>query len=128
MIDDRVIAEFRRAHAAMIIRILNANEDLSERMDQEGITLEWDRAEDVLYVTLGDPRPSLTESVRNTIYLRVHPDTLKLHGVEFHHAAALASQSPKLAALLELAEQQAGAPLKIPRRFAQDLRELVSAR
>ena len=128
MIDDSVMAEYRRAHAELIIRILDANEDLPERMDQEGITLEWDRAEDILYVTLGDPRPSLTESVRNTTYLRVHPDTLKLHGVEFHHAAALASRSPKFAALLALAEKQAGAPLKIPRRLAQDLRELVGAR
>lgn len=48
------------------------------------ITLDFDSATHILSVTIGEPLPYLTEQLDGSTYLRVDPDTVRIHGLEIH--------------------------------------------
>jgi hypothetical protein len=62
--------------------IRQANLDLADRIDQEGITLEFNPEADVLSITIGAPKPSVTEPIFDDVMCRVAPRTLKITGFE----------------------------------------------
>ena len=126
-----MMVDLKAAHDAMLRRIIDANTDLRERLTTLPVQMVYEADEDVLYVDFGDPQPSATESVENSLYLRVHPETLKLHGIELHHFSRRLPESPPLRALLALIVHMA-APAdrtleEIPGQVAQRIRELLPA-
>jgi uncharacterized protein YuzE len=62
--------------------IRKANHDLAERMTTEKVMLAYNPEADVLSITVGTPRPALTEPVGGDVMYRVDPDTLKILGFE----------------------------------------------
>lgn len=62
--------------------IRRANFDLAERIEVEEVTLDYNPEADVLSITIGEPRPAVTEPLFDDIMYRVDPDTLKIVGVE----------------------------------------------
>jgi len=89
-----MISEFERAHAALINEIIAANQDFAERAANATLRVIFDSDEDLFIFELGGPQASMTESVHNTIFLRVDPNTLKLNGIEFYNCRKLAETEP----------------------------------
>ena len=58
------------------------NFDLSDRIMAEGITLDYNPEADVLTITIGDPRPAITDPLLDGVMFRVDPDTKKITGFE----------------------------------------------
>lgn len=69
----------RPLDAAEISRV---NYDLSDRIMNEGITLDYNPEADVLSITIGDPKSAITEPWLDDAMYRVDPDTLKIVGIE----------------------------------------------
>lgn len=57
-----------------------ANLDLTERLFYEGVRLVYDEDGDTLLVTIGQEQPAITTHVIDGVYLRIHPETLKIVG------------------------------------------------
>lgn len=51
--------------------------------------VEYDAEDDILYLTVGEPKESTTESLDNTVYVRTDPETGALHGIEIWHYSKL---------------------------------------
>jgi uncharacterized protein YuzE len=138
---DQVAEQLRAEHRAFIERIVAANQNLADLLSREPLTLEWDAEGDILYLTLGKPRESTTENLTDCAYIRVDPETLELHGLEFHYATEQLEEFPHLRKSLQAAARLTKTPLdRLPPALAgedvpadaatvaQSLRELVSAR
>jgi hypothetical protein len=67
----------------------------------------YDREDDVLVITIGGPAEAITESVSNTFFLRVDPDTLKLVGIEVSVVKTLIARQPEF---LDLFADATGVP------------------
>jgi uncharacterized protein YuzE len=48
---------------------------------EEMTTLFYDREGDVLYITIGEPRPAISRELDNDVLLRVEPNTGKIVGM-----------------------------------------------
>jgi uncharacterized protein YuzE len=132
-------------HRAWLPRILATNEDLADRIQALGVSVDYDEDDDALFIYFGPPVEALTESVNGVVYIRVDPDTLKIYGVEvwgvrsliteaaaglrlwWHATEALTArpreQVPASPDRMVTAEQM---PLPVvSERLADDIRELV---
>lgn len=47
----------------------------------KGLTFEYDEHADVLYISVGDPRPALSEELDDGVVVRRDPDTKKVVGL-----------------------------------------------
>ena len=56
------------------------NRDLGDRLTDLGLTLTYDEDGDTLLVSIGDGGDTLTEQVLDEVFVRIHPDTLKIQG------------------------------------------------
>jgi hypothetical protein len=74
--------DLEAAHQAELRAIAAGNDDLGERARELGVTVTYDREDDLLTLTLGPAREAVTESVDNTLYVRVNPETRKILGFE----------------------------------------------
>lgn len=63
-------------------KVRQANFDLSDRMEEEGLTLSYDPEGDVLSIIIGEPREAITEPMVDDIMYRIDPETLKIVGFE----------------------------------------------
>ena len=116
----------------VVKRFLNANEDLEERVRSLLICASYDPEEDLFTLTLGEVQPAITESIRNHIYLRLDPPSMKLVGIEIPDLTTRIFDDPLVKtiwhstqALLGPAEGGKGTP-EPEFKWAQELRELVS--
>ena len=57
-----------------------ANLDLAERLYSEGVFITYDEDGDTLLITIGQGQPAITTHVVDGIYVRIHPETLKVVG------------------------------------------------
>lgn len=64
------------------MKIIEANQDLGERLESEDVDLRYDRAFDILLVTIGKPIEAITETLRDGLQLRLHPESLKISAFE----------------------------------------------
>jgi uncharacterized protein YuzE len=117
-------AALEREHRDSLAAILNANQDLAERIQRLGVTADYDPSDDVLYISIGPSTAAVAESIDNTIFLRVEPDTLKLASIEVWGVRSAAPTDSKVVALLLDLVHRAGAPA--PERLAADIRELIA--
>jgi len=74
-------------HNEALQEILKANEDLADRMRSLSYHMLYDREDDTLTVTFGEPEEAITESSANRMYLRFEPETLKIVGFEIPHVS-----------------------------------------
>lgn len=93
---DQVMEALDREHLAVLARIRAANADLQERLESLGVTVSYDREDDVLMLLFGRPEEAMSESIDNTLLLRVHPETLKIVGVEVVGLRAHLADRPDL--------------------------------
>ena len=138
-------------HHEWLLHILAANQDLAERIQTLGVSVDYDEEDDALFITFGPPVEALTESLDGITYLRVDPDTLKIYGLEvwgFRMFVAQVAAGARLwwhateTFIAGLRKRLAGSPKstaapKVPaehvslpvasERLAKDIRELVGA-
>lgn len=130
------VDELRRAHDELVARLLDRLPELAARMEQAGALVSYDDEDDTLTITLGSPEPAITESVDNTVFLRVRPGTTEIVGLELVGIRALAEEHPKtVLALLRLLQAApahfAGETMSPPdrqKRLIGGLYDLVASR
>ncbi len=59
---------------------IKANVDLSERLFNEGVLVDYDRDSDTLFLTIGEGTEAVSEQLIDGIYLRIEPSNLKIVG------------------------------------------------
>jgi hypothetical protein len=76
--------ESRRIKTELSQKVLRANADLADRMDREGLDIEYSTEDDYLRVTIGQARPSIGISWPDEIYsiAMVDPDSHLINAVE----------------------------------------------
>ncbi len=87
-------------HAASLREVAAANRDLRSRLTELSVRVLHDRDDDTFILTIGEPQEAITESVRNRLYYRLDPDTLKIVGIEIPHVSRRLADDPLLASLL----------------------------
>jgi hypothetical protein len=87
-------------HETIMAAIRAANDDLEARVLSLGLHVAYDRADDTLILTIGPLVEATTESIANTVLVRVDPDTLKCVGLEVLGFKALLRERPPLPASL----------------------------
>ena len=87
-------------HEAMLAAIRAANDDLDVRILALGLHVAYDREDDTLILTIGPLVEATTESIANTVLVRVDPDTLKCVGLEVIGFKALLRERPPMPASL----------------------------
>ena len=76
-------------------------------------------------VTLGEPQEAVMESVRNRLYLRVDPETLKIVGIEIPHVSRRLQDDPVLTEFLRRVFPIASSEAAPAMQLAGALRDLV---
>ena len=84
-IDDAFLRNLRDAFAADLIKIVNANADLAERLRSAHVTAAYDLEEDFLDVRLDGASNAESVMLVEDLWLRLNPDDRKLVGVELEH-------------------------------------------
>ena len=74
----------RRIKADLSRKVMLANADLAQRMDAEGIEIEYSPEDDYLRVTIGQPRPSIGISWPDDIYsvAMIDPESHQINALE----------------------------------------------
>lgn len=62
--------------------LAQANYDLLDRIEREGIALYYNHEADTLSLVIGEPREGVTEPMIDDIFCRLDPESLKVIGVE----------------------------------------------
>jgi uncharacterized protein YuzE len=94
-----------------IQQILAENADFGRRVRSLGVHASYDPEDDLLSVVLGEPVPAITESVDNTLYVRIDPTSRKIVGFEvFDLRSHLAEQPSYLDIILSLLNLINGRP------------------
>ncbi|MBM2811672.1 MAG: hypothetical protein HW416_2431 [Chloroflexi bacterium] len=114
-------------HVASVRTVIDANLDLQERLASLSLCVVHDREDDLFTLTIGEPQEAVTESVRNRLYFRVDPDTLKIVGIEIPHVSARLNDDPLLEGFLRRFLPLAGPEQTPAIEAARELRELVKA-
>jgi uncharacterized protein YuzE len=60
--------------------VTKQNSDLGERLTKDGLYITYDEDGDTLLVTIGKGGHATTEQVLDDIFIRIHPETLKIQG------------------------------------------------
>lgn len=129
------VDELRRAHAAMVARLRDRLPELAARMEQAGVEVSYDEEDDTLALTIGAPEPAITESIDNTVFLRLRPGTTEIVGLEVVGVRTLVAEHPEtIPALLRLLQ---AAPARFTpgtissperqQRLVSGLRDLVAS-
>ena len=63
-------------------KLLSANRDYLDRIEQEGMQVVYDAALDTLFVEIGGPREALSEHAGDNVMVRIDPETLHIVGLE----------------------------------------------
>lgn len=132
---EMAVDELRRAHDAMVARLRDRLPELAARIEQAGVEVRYDPADDTLALTIGAPEPAITESIDNTVFVRVRPGTTEIVGLELVDVRTLAKEHPEMVpALLRLLQAAparftpgAASPPERQQRLLSGLRGLVAA-
>ena len=112
-------------HRESLRAIFGANEDLGRRLGSLSVSVVYDREDDTVVVTLGEPQEAVMESVRNRLYLRVDPETLKIVGIEIPHVSRRLQDDPVLTEFLRRVFPIASSEAAPAMQLAGALRDLV---
>ena len=64
----------------LLTKLREANQDFFSGQPTAPTEMDYDEAEDVLYISVGEPRLALTLNVGDGLMLRYEPETMKLVG------------------------------------------------
>jgi hypothetical protein len=120
------VKELIEEHSASVRAIIDANLDLQDRLASSSLCVVHDRDEDLFTLTIGGPQEAITEGVRNRLYLRVDPDTLKIVGIEIPHVSARLEDDALLSGFLHRFVPLAGPESTSAVKTAEELRSLVT--
>ena len=96
-----VIAEWERERQEFWEQIRAANADIAERSMRLGGAVWYDRDDDWLVLTLGEPTEAATYELDDFLRLRYDPETLKIVGLEVTPLADVVVGRPDMRRLLE---------------------------
>jgi hypothetical protein len=116
--EQNLIDSMRADYQALITEIVDANQDLKERLIGSRLDVVYDSEEDMFFITIGDRVEALTETVNNTILLRYDPDTLKIVGIGAMGVKSNVPEASKVRKMYHLV-------LDAPGEVADVVRELV---
>ena len=63
-------------------RLWQANKDLVNLIERDGVDVVYDSTLDTLFVEFGGPKEALSEHAVDNIMIRIDPDTLRMVGFE----------------------------------------------
>ena len=63
-------------------------------MDEVAVSLDYDRKSDVLYLSVGEPQPALSEQVEEGVLLRTVPETGEVVGLTVLNFKQRSRESP----------------------------------
>ena len=63
-------------------------------MDEKAVSLGYDRKADVLYLSVGEPQPALSEEVEEGVLLRTVPETGEVVGLTVLNFTQRSRESP----------------------------------
>lgn len=84
-IDRELVERLRSDYAEGMRQLFAANEDLPQRLRAAKVEAVYDMEDNLLEITLDGPQEALSESIENTLYLRVNAETSKIVGIELEH-------------------------------------------
>jgi hypothetical protein len=116
---------FVQEHAASLREVSAANRDLALRLTTLSVQVRHDRDDDTFVLTIGEPQEAITESVRNRLFYRLDPDTLKIVGIEIPHVSARLAGDPTLASILRRLLPLTALDSPQAAEIARDLEELI---
>ena len=133
---EHFITGLRAKHDERLRHIHAENTDLLERMQAEGVSVVYDHDDDTLIIRIGPPVAAATESIDNTVLVRVDPNSLKIVGCEVLNLRAGLPTRPELFDVFVAATEAAGLPIVEPStptlpsphsRLAREIQHLVTA-
>jgi hypothetical protein len=68
-------------NARLVKDLLEANNDLEERLRKSEFKVGYDNEHDMLLVTIGAPQEAITEQVSKRLYVRFDPETDRIVGM-----------------------------------------------
>ncbi len=115
--------------------IFEANADLEERVGKLDVRISYDEEFDIFLIAFGRSTRAITEEIRDGLYARVDPESLKIVGFEIlgfrrHYLKAHPEYRPHFEALFERAPMLTRdiPPKGYQRKQAEDaLRDLAPA-
>lgn len=132
-----VIAErLATEHRAALREIADKNSDLAERVRAAGVRVLYDQEEDVLAMTVGKTEDAVTETIDNSLAIRVDPETSKIVGLELFGFRSRSAEHPSQVRLFvdmlqaagpKLSFKALGSPEAASESLARDIRDLVLA-
>lgn len=105
-----------------LARVAAANLDLRERIEAEGLEIDYRVDRDYLYIVIGGPKDSIAVSLNElfTAVAIVDPDTYRLNGIEVpFFKEMLAKYEPRLAlwgVVISILDRQHGSAVCMPSR------------
>lgn len=60
--------------------IIKANGDLQDRLFKDGVNIAYDEDSDILFLTIGEGKESITKQAIDDLFVRVEPGSLKVTG------------------------------------------------
>lgn len=93
-------ARFEKQREQLHTQIRERLPKFPQRAKEEGLTLDYDPGEDILYVFLGkEPSPAMTHRVSEGISVRLSEETMDVVGMEFENFSK-SHQSRRLTSLM----------------------------
>jgi hypothetical protein len=115
---------------AILREILAANEDLGQRLATLPVWVLYEPDEDLFSLILDRPQEALTEETDSEIYVRVHPETMKIVAFEIPRLGRRIRDDPTIAHLWKASVRMAGpnnGNSRPAEHLARKLRELIAA-
>ncbi|SRR5579875_3475768 len=118
-----------------LLQFAEDNDDLGERMRQEGVSFSFDAEEDLIALTIGPAREAVSFSIDGDLYLRTELETDKLVSVELYnfrgHTKTISAALKVFAAIFGIAHKAGLLPYTeleaVPATTLKDgVRELVA--
>src|SRR5438105_2587790 len=89
-------------HQQSLDEVFRANGDLAARLKSQAVSLRYDPDDDVVILTIGERlAEGVYESVKNRLFLRLDPDSLKIVEMEIPDASVQFRDDPNLGPLLQ---------------------------
>jgi hypothetical protein len=79
--DKRLMLDNQKKMRALRAKVMERNSDLATIIDKSGVTVEYNKDEDYLYIIIGEPRPGMAVSMGEATVI-VDPDTLEILAID----------------------------------------------
>jgi len=133
---EQLVQKLRAERNQLLQQIVAANADIDQRIRELGVTVCYDREDDVLLISIGAHTEAITESIEPGRLARLDPETLKIVGLEVLGFVAQIARDPGLFDLFLDAVQTVNANILVEPhtahrdpgdRLARRLQDMIAA-